>query len=742
VDVSLEHRQGGKFVSNEPHREALVIKAFRRNSDSNAELLRKDVPMMLGRLAVEVPGSVIELSVHTAADGMVHGGLAVEAGVSTTELCRGASAVLEPIAELAPLQEEPIAGWTVWPLVAAARSTVGFRVGDTVDVPPVRWNSTRAPELVQLISTHADSGLRIRLQADDSPDQWRLEAAVLTRVCAPTLRLRAHIRTEFPGLSVATAEDARAAVVRLGADRLSSLFAVPVGGPDPMPGVYVGAAAPLPIHPVRQEICASASIRLGAAVTVAGQHVPVLMGDRERTRHVHVVGRTGTGKSSFLAGVAHQIARKGDGVLVLDPHGHLVDRILAELPEAATDRTWVIRCGDVDNPVPLNPLAVGDQVRREIAIDDVCEAFRYLFDKKNTGIVGPRFRERVAMGLRALVAMFGPRASLLDVPAALAESKFMAKAAAATDDDRLKAWLANDLANRGSGDYADLVSWVNSKFEAFSSTTAMRGILGSGEDAIDMTAAMDTGRIILVDLSKSALGESATSLLGYLYLNRVWTSALQRNNIEQPYTVIVDEAQAMISGSLTAMLSEGRKFGLSVILAHQYLGQLDEDLRPAVDGNVATTVTFRGAAADAFEVRRRFGDRVDTATLMALPDLSAVILRTAIGVVSEPHTLIVDHNDRISARSGQARETFEAAVAATTVRDLVDDYRDRTRPAAAGRSNVLGAVARAKRAAPPKPVAPEPGADAEQERNYLDEWLARRAQAATETGHDDESKSA
>lgn len=346
------------------------------------------------------------------------------------------------------------------------------------------------------------------------------------------------------------------------------------------------------------------------------------------------------------------------------------------------------------------------------------------------------------MGLRALVAVFGPRASLLDVPAALAESKFMGKAAAAAADDRLKAWLANDLANQGSGEYADLVSWVNSKFEAFSSTTAMRGILGSGDDAIDMTAAMDAGRVILVDLSKSALGESATSLLGYLYLNRVWTSALQRHNIERPYTVIVDEAQAMISGSLTAMLSEGRKFGLSVILAHQYLGQLDDDLRPAVDGNVATTVAFRGAAADAFEVRRRFGDRVDTATLMTLPDLSAIILRTAIGVVSEPHTLIVDHNDRISARSGQARVSFEAAVAATTVRDLVDDYRDRTRPAAAGKSNVVGAVARAKPAAPPKHVAPAPGADGEQETNYLDEWLARRAQAATETGDGDESKSA
>lgn len=727
-------------MRNTPHREVLAIEAFRRNSDGRAERLRKEVPILLGRLAAEVPGSVIELSVHTAGDGVVHSRLAVEAGVSTAELSEGASAVLEPIGDIGNVADDPTEGWVVWPLVAAARLTVGFQVGDTTVAPSTHWTVTGAPELVWLIATHPDSGVRIRLWAADSPDQWRLDAAVLTRDAEPTLRLRARIRAEFPGLSVASEQGAQAAVIRLGSDHLDSLFAIPVGGAEPLPGVYVAAAVPLPIHPVRQTMCSSASVRLGSALTVARQHTPVLIGSEERLRHMHVLGRTGTGKSSFLAGVAHEIARAGDGVLVLDPHGHLVDRIIAELPDAAADRSWMIRCGDVNNPVPLNPMAVGDQVRREIAIDDVCAAFQYLFDKKNTGIVGPRFRERVAMGLRALAAAFGPRASLLDVPTALAEPKFMERAAAASADDRLKAWLKNDLANRHSGEYADLVSWVNSKFEAFSSTAAMRGILGSGEDAIDFPEAMDSGRIILVDLSKSTLGTSATSLLGYLYLNRVWISALQRRNIERPFTVIVDEAQAMISGSLTAMLTEGRKFGLSVIVAHQYLSQLDDDLRPAVDGNVATTVAFRGAATDALEVRRRLGERVDTETLMTLPDLSAVILRTAVGAVAEPHTLIVDYNDRIPARFGQARESFESAVSAATVCDLVDDYRAHAAGAAAGRSSVVDAATETKQPTPQKPRTPKPGA--EKGANYLDEWLARRAQAVSETADGDESKSA
>lgn len=450
-------------------------------------------------------------------------------------------------------------------------------------------------------------------------------------------------------------------------------------------------------------------------MSTAGHLVDVRLGANERLRHVHVIGRTGTGKSSFLAGFTHGVAAGDDGMLVLDPHGQLVDRIVAELPASAMARTWLVRCGDVANPVPLNPLAEDDVLRREIAIDDVCEMFQHLFDRKHTGIVGPRFRERVSMGLRALAAVHGPRATLLDVPAALADEAFMRKAVAAADDDRLKAWLANDVASQRSNEYGEVVAWVNSKFEPFTSTSAMRAVLGSGEDAIDMADAMDSGRIILVDLSKSALGESATRLLGYLYLNRVWISALRRTDTARPFTVVVDEAQALAAGALSSMLSEGRKFGLSVVLAHQYLGQLDDEVRPAVDGNVATTVSFRGAVADSAEMHQRFGAKVGVPTLTTLPDLSAVVQRTAAEFPTEPHTLVVDHNDRVAGRVGAELDRFVGVLEEQRNRELVDAFRERTSAAAAGHSAVTSPV--------PPPPAPRPSAKAP---GFLDEWLANR----------------
>jgi hypothetical protein len=718
-------------------RKTISLAAFRRNEDQRAEELRAELPVLLGRLVAEVPGSTMELHVDTGDDGVVRALIAVEAADQSAELIGEAAALLEPAAEIVAAEPVGDDGSIYWPLVATTRAVLGFRQDDSASTASLVWSSagTRGvPELVELVNPYAGVGIRVRLTAGDPVGMarvhWDVDFAIVTHGTRPSLRLRAAVRAQYPGLEIATAPGGPPAVLRASIEELPAAFAVPVAGEEPIPGAYVGTAVPLPLHPSRRSSTDAGSIRIGSAFTVAGKAVPVTLTLSERLRHIHVIGRTGTGKSSLLAGVIHEVAMTGDGALVLDPHGTLVDRIVAELPASAAARTWVIRCGDVANPVPINPMSVEDSVRREIAIQDICATFQYLFDPKHTGIVGPRFHERVAMGLRALAAVYGSRASLLDVPAALGNAEFMKKAAQTSPDNRLKNWLANDSASQRSSDYGEVVAWVNSKFESFSGTAAMRAILGSGADAFDMGAVMDEGRILLVDLSKGEIGESATSLLGYLYLNEVWIGALQRKNPARPFTVIVDEAQSMISGSLTAMLSEGRKFGLSVLLAHQYLGQLDSDLLPAIDGNVATTVAFRGGGADAPALRQRFGERVDTTTLMTLPDLSAITLRTAADVTGDPYTMKVDHNERVVQRSGDEFLEFEASLVAATIAELVEPHRESTAAAAAWKSAIstFGAApapaSSRKAPATPPPSKPKPKDD-----SFLDEWLAKRKKA-------------
>lgn len=700
-------------------REQLSFAALRRHNDERAAVLRRDVPVLLGRMLAEVPGAVFELTVRTASDGVVDVALAVEAGAMTAPLLAEAASALGQVAELRG--NGCASESALWPVVACAPGArIGF--GDLPDRSRIahRLVETCSADYVDLVALHAGAGVRVRMRAAErsrtAGQSWEIDVAVLTEGTPVPLRLRAELRGQLRGFEIATDSDVEPALLEVTAAQLPSVFAIPVAGEEPLPGVYLGGSAAIPIQPSRDADTDGRSIRLGAAVSTAGNPVDVFIGGEERLRHIHVVGRTGTGKSTFLAGLAHGVAAGEDGMLVLDPHGQLVDRIVAELPDSALARTWLVRCGDVDNPVPLNPLAETDVMRREIAVDDVCEMFQTLFDKKHTGIVGPRFRERVAMGLRALIAVHGPRATLLDVPTALSDETFMRKAVKVASDERLKAWLANESACQRSNEYGELVAWVNSKFEPFTSTRAMRAILGSGEDAIDLADAMDNGRIVLVDLSKSALGESATRLLGYLHLNRIWISALRRSDVSRPFTIVVDEAQSLAAGALTSMLSEGRKFGLSVVLAHQYLGQLDEDVRPALDGNVATTVAFRGAVADGAELQRRFGDRIGAPTLTMLPDLSAVILRSAAGVQAEPHTLEVDHNDRVIARIGPQLRATVAALESQRNRDLVDPFRADTSAAAQCRSKVTTT-----------PAVPVPAAS--KTPAFLDGWLATRAVA-------------
>lgn len=330
------------------------------------------------------------------------------------------------------------------------------------------------------------------------------------------------------------------------------------------------------------------------------------------------------------------------------------------------------------------------------------------------------------MTLRALASAHGSRASLLDVPIAANNDAFMDEAVKSSGNQRLQNWWRIDKLERRSNERGEVLAWVNSKFEPFASTAAMRGILGSGADAIDFAEAMDNGRIILLDLSKAELGEAASRLLGFMYLSRVWHAALRRRRPDRPFTVVIDEAHTLIAGALTSMLAEGRKFGLSVVLAHQYLEQLDAGLRPAVDGNVATTIAFRCAVSDAGEVYKRFGGRIDTSVLVTLPELTAVTLRTAQSEPSQPHTLIIDHNRRVTPRTGQDLDAHVADLMSSTWADLVDPHRDLTAGAVAGASNVTTMADDSTLPKPGVPSTPPPVPGRPKKPTFLDDWLRQR----------------
>ncbi|WP_370500177.1 type IV secretory system conjugative DNA transfer family protein [Mycolicibacterium sp. jd] len=723
-----------------PRRQSVELIALRRHDENVAAQLRSSLPLVLAGIVGEVPGAELGLTMLTDPDGMVETAVAVSAGDESTAVITEVAAVLDPIAETAPCDEQNVRWVTRWPVVPdARRGPLGFVHQETSPAKTVRWFGDKAmsTQLADDLATLPGQGIEVVVRAvPHAPEpRWQAQLHVVTAGDKPSLRLRAAVRRQFAGLQVASSPADAGVWLEVGSTDLPALFAIPVAGPEAPLGAYTAAPAPIVVTPSRTGQVED-GLRIGQAVTNSGRQIPVQLSIQERLRHIHVLGRTGTGKSSALAGMVRELASGSDGALVADPHGQLCDRILAELPDEARDRVWVIRCGDVDNPVPMNPLAETDPVRRDIAINDVCATFQYLFDKNATGIVGPRFQERVGMTLRALAAVHGPRASLLDVPIAVTNDSFMNAAVKKAGDQRLQNWWATDKLERRSNEHGQVVAWVNSKFEAFSNTAAMRGILGSGADAIDFAEAMDNGRIILLDLSKAELGAEASRLLGYMYLSRVWHAALRRTRPERPFTVVIDEAHTLIAGALTNMLAEGRKFGLSVVLAHQYLEQLDTDLRPAVDGNVDTTIAFRCAVGDAGEIYKRFGGQIDPSVLVTLPELTAVSLRTAQTEPSQPHTVVIDHNRRVTPRPAEELDAHVAELMRTTWVDLVDPHRDATAAALRGASKVTASVAgrdsqtpRPRVPATPPPVPGRPKAP-----SFLDEWIRARTETTAQLG--------
>lgn len=736
----------------QPTRVVVEIAALRPNAPTEAANWRRTLPKVLAGIVGEVSGAELELTLLTDEDGIVRVEVAVSADAATEVVAREIASALAPIAET-EIYPEPATTRVEWPLLPLeGRARLGFTASPR-DVYPaeMRWkadDNEPSTQLVEELAGLPGEGVRIRLRAAELTEpRWQLQLYATTTGRDPSLRARAVVRRRFAGLQVGHRREDEAVWLQVASADVPAVFALPVAATEPLAGARTAPAAPIPVAPPRQRDNET-GLRIGHAVTGGGRPVPVQLTVAERLRHVHVLGRTGTGKSSALAGMVHALASRGEGAIIADPHGTLCDRILAELPEASRDRVWVIRCGDVANAVPINPLAESDPARRDIAIADLCATFQYLFDKRETGIVGPRFIDRVAMTLRALSAVHGTRASLLDVPSASADDSFMTAAVKISDDERLQTWWKTSVLESRSNEHGQVLAWVNSKFQGFSNTAALRAILGSGADAIDFTEVLDEGRIILLDLSKAELGEQASRLLGYLYLSRIWAAALQRTRRDRPFTVIVDEAHTLIAGALTNMLAEGRKFGLSVVLAHQYLEQLDDDLYPAVDGNVATTVSFRCAVSDAIEIGKRFGGLVNTSTLVTQPDLTAVCLRTAMSGPSHPHSLFIDHNTMVDARRDADLDAFVGEVLAATYANLVDPYRKMTTTAAEGISNIKAlpqpAAASSGRSEAPKPAAggvstPRPAEPPTIKKpvSFLDEWMAKRAAASHATDSDD-----
>ncbi len=326
-------------------------------------------------------------------------------------------------------------------------------------------------------------------------------------------------------------------------------------------------------------------------------HGPVGLSPAGRARHLYIVGQTGTGKSTLLLNLIAQDLATGRGVALLDPHGDLADAAVGLLPRRRGDDLVWFDPSDLGRPIGFNLLARLPEDHRPLVADGVVAAFRAIWPDS----WGPRLEHIFAHAVRTLMDV--PGATLLYLPRLLQDDGFRARCLHHLADPVVRAFWTLEYAAYPPRFREEAIAPVLNKIGRVLMTPAIRNIISQPKSGFDLRFMMDDSRVLVASLSKGALGEGPSHLLGALLVTAIAQAALSRRDIPEadrrPFHLYVDEFQNFVTSGFGLILSEARKYGLTLTLAHQYLAQVPDPLRDAVFGNVGSIVCFRVGAEDA-----------------------------------------------------------------------------------------------------------------------------------------------
>jgi len=341
----------------------------------------------------------------------------------------------------------------------------------------------------------------------------------------------------------------------------------------------------------------------------------------DRRRHFYIVGQTGTGKSTMMEEMVKQDIKDGKGVCVIDPHGEFVDHVLECIPKERAEDVIYFDPADMERPYGLNMLEF-DQSKPEqktFVINEMINIFDKLYDLKQTG--GPMFEQY--MRNAALLVMEHPESgsTLMEIPRVLADEEFRhLKLEHCTNPVVKNFWEKEAEKAGGEAALANMVPYITSKLTQFISNDMMRPIIAQEKSTINFRKAMDDRQIILVNLSKGKIGEINANLLGMIIVGKILISALSRVDMPEEerkdFYLYIDEFQNFTTDSIAQILSEARKYRLALVIAHQFIAQLKEEISKAVFGNVGSICSFRVGAEDAEFLQKQFEPVFDANDLM------------------------------------------------------------------------------------------------------------------------------
>ncbi|MDP2703724.1 MAG: type IV secretion system DNA-binding domain-containing protein [bacterium] len=363
---------------------------------------------------------------------------------------------------------------------------------------------------------------------------------------------------------------------------------------------------------------------------------------KDRRQHMYVVGKTGTGKSTFLHNLVVQDIENGEGLCVVDPHGELVESVLAKIPASRKDDIIYFNPADSDWNVGFNPLEIPDPKYKHL----IASGLMSIFTKLWANVWSARMEYILNNAILALADT--PGSTLLGINRIMVDKDFRQSIVANVKDPVIRAFWIHEYEEWRDQFRNEAIAPIQNKVGQFLSTSLIRNIVGQEKSTLDIFKVMNEGKILLINLSKGKIGEDNSALLGSMLITKIQLAAMERVRIPEEervdFYLYVDEFQNFATDSFANILSEARKYRLNLVLAHQYTGQLVTDtstkVRDAVFGNAGTMVMFRVGAIDAEFLEPEFEPEFLPEDMVNLPNYCVYLKLMVDGITSRPFSAV------------------------------------------------------------------------------------------------------
>jgi hypothetical protein len=371
-----------------------------------------------------------------------------------------------------------------------------------------------------------------------------------------------------------------------------------------------------------------------ARTNTRDRHLPFGVQLADRLFHLYVIGKTGVGKTTLLENMIVQDIAAGRGCALIDPHGDLVERVAERVPAWRRDDLVYVNVPDPEQPYSYNPLSRVSADKRPLVASGLME----VFEKMWGDAWGVRMEHILRNSLLTLLEQ--PRATVPDILRLFADKDFRRQAVARVTNEQVKLFWKTEFEQYNFRQRPEVVAPIQNKVGAFLSDPRIHRIVAGSGRPLRLRSIMDEGRVLLINLAKGKIGDDSSGVLGGLFVTALGLAAYSRADIPEekrrPFFIYIDEFQNFTTLSIANMLSELRKFRVGMILAHQYLAQLDPDIRHAVLGNAGTLVSFRIGPEDATLLAREFEPIFTPLDLMNLPNHEIYMKLMIDGTPSRP----------------------------------------------------------------------------------------------------------